>query len=151
MVAFLLQPLTESIYTTPPPTPGRCALKKAVEYIKLKWSLDGQKLCSFSYEQPAKLLDANIGACVKTFQKEGTYISDLIYSMKSHSLVTVFGDHTMEPWDAVSLTRRKVLRGHKNYIKTVSFALNYHMLASVSEDRTVRIWDACSGGCIFVI
>ena len=129
----------------------KMCLEKSGLIENIKWSSDGEKLCSMSYEQPAKLLDANTGACVKAFQKEGTYVSDLIYSMDSHSLVTLFGDHTMELWDAVSLTCRKVLRGHKDYIETVSFAPNNHILASVSEDRTVRLWDAGSGAYRYVI
>jgi len=93
-------------------------LKQSGLIEKIKWSPNGEKLCSISYNQPAKVLDANTGACVKTFQKEGTYVSDLIYSMDSHSLVSVFGSHDGTLGLCVFDPQKGPVRT-KGYIKTL--------------------------------
>jgi WD40 repeat protein len=119
---------------------------------KIRWSPDGKKICSLSM-RTAKLYDSYTGACVKIFRKQKRYIDtvDLVYSMDNQVLVCVFSDYTMELWNAVSLTRRRVLRGHKERIWTVSFSADSHMLASASDDCTVRLWDTSSGACKYVI
>lgn len=110
------------------------------------WSADGQRIASGSWDNTAKLYDAD-GADVATLKGHNRGVMALAFSPDSRTLATVSGDHTapvggeVRLWDAADGKERGLLGKHTDMALGVGFTGDGGRLVTVGRDRALRIWD----------
>ncbi len=105
------------------------------------WVDDEGRIFSFSSERTTLLASLSPAEHVELTEHTGN-ISNLALSSDGSRLVSGARDTTLRLWDARSLSRLAIGRGHSDTITALAFSPDGRFIASASLDRTVRIWDA---------
>jgi WD40 repeat protein/serine/threonine protein kinase len=111
----------------------------------VRWSADGTRLATASWDRTAKLWDAASGRELRTLSGHTNAVSSVSWSPGGKRLATVSFDGTTKLWDAgdgrelLSLEAKGSLGWH------VCWSPDGKLLASGYEDGRTKVWDAASG------
>lgn len=106
----------------------------------LRFSPDGQRLASSSYDHQAKLWDVATGQCLKTLQSHCNRLWSICFNPSGTLLATGGDDRAVKLWDVATGQCLKTLQGHTNAVLSLAVA-SEGLLASGHEDETVKLWD----------
>lgn len=120
----------------------KCVADHQVAIWDVRFSPDGRYIVTVSHDLEVKLWDTVTGVCQKAFEGENR---DVLFSRNSKTLVLIPEGSIMQLFDAVSLKRKRLLKGHKGNVLEADISANTRTLVSASSDDTVRIWDAVTG------
>ncbi|HMV28894.1 MAG TPA: WD40 repeat domain-containing protein, partial [Anaerolineales bacterium] len=110
------------------------------------YSSDGKLLASTSFDNTAKVWNANTGKELFTLRlSDNSSINGVSFSPDVKWLATANGDNTVRLWDVSNGTEVMKFLGHTDSVQFVSFSMDGSMLVSSASDGTTRIWDARSG------
>lgn len=110
------------------------------------YSSDGKLLASTSFDNTAKVWNANTGKELFTLRlSDDSSINGVSFSPDVKWLATANGDNTVRLWDVSNGTEVMKFLGHTDSVQFVSFSMDGSMLVSSASDGTTRIWDARSG------
>ncbi|KAL4914793.1 WD40-repeat-containing domain protein [Aspergillus aurantiobrunneus] len=143
-------PLTRTYtFGTQRQTPGnRASWATPSQFLVHGSRPNNRHLVSISRRHPATVWDTVTGACRKTIDSK---TCNVVFPPNSLVFVSVMDNGTMQLWEAVSMKRMRVLRGHKDGIRSVDISANGQIRASASDDSTVRVWDAATGACRYAV
>ena len=108
----------------------------------VRFSPDGGRLASCSFDQTVRLWDGRTGAPVATLRGHSGRVLAAAFSPDSKRLVSASQDHTLRLWDATNGESIAVLRGHAGEVVSVDYSPDGARIASSSTDGTTRVWDA---------
>jgi len=130
------------------------------------FSPDGQRVVTASYDNTARLWDAESGKELLVIRGHDDTLISAAFSPDSKRVVTASYDKTARLWDAASGKEILVLRGHDGYVTSAAFSPDGQRVLTASgtlsqntasgslseiKDNTARLWDAASGKEIMVL
>ena len=98
-----------------------------------------------SYDNTARLWDANTGSHLRTLEGHTAGVASVSFSPDGTVILSGSYDGTARLWDANTGSELHTLKGHKGAIVSVSFSPDGTTVASGSWDRTARLWDVDTG------
>jgi small GTP-binding protein len=117
-------------------------LEKHTDHVYcVKWSPDGRRLASGSFDKDILIWETETWNHLKTLKGHNGYgIASLLW-YGDDQLVSggAYNDQTIRLWDIESGECLKVLRGHNQAIQ-LTWANRGQKLISASLDRTIRVW-----------
>jgi hypothetical protein len=111
----------------------------------VKYSPDGSRLATASWDKTVKVWDARSGAELLSLRGHTFMVTSVSYSPDGTRLATASWDQTVKVWDARNGAELLSLRGHTHQVTSVTFSPDGSRLASASADNTVKVWDARTG------
>ncbi|MGK7875984.1 MAG: hypothetical protein AB4426_22610 [Xenococcaceae cyanobacterium] len=105
-----------------------------------QFSPDGQRLVTASFDQTARLWDAE-GKELAVLQGHQSEVISAQFSPDGQRLVTASRDGTARLWNAEG-KELAVLQGHQSPVNSAQFSPDGQRLVTASDDGTARLWDA---------
>jgi WD40 repeat protein len=115
----------------------------------LKWSADGRRIASASFNGSVLIWDAFTGINVLTHQEHSGPLYALDWSPDGKYLASGGQDSTVRVWDAVIGKTCCLYKGHARPIKALCWSPNSRLVASAGDDTSVQVWNAASGKRVF--
>jgi len=109
------------------------------------FSPDGKRIASASWDQTAKVWDADTGQELLTLKGHKDSVWGVCFSPDGKRLASASGDRTVKVWDPVTGQEVLTLKGHSAWVVSVSFSPDGQKLASLSYDGTIKVWEAVTG------
>jgi WD40 repeat protein len=109
----------------------------------VKVSADGQRLLTGSYDQTARLWDAETGKEIRRFAGH----TDLVRATMSddgRTVLTASNDKTARLWDAETGKELRRFVGHTDWVTELMLSRDGRTVAT-GGDTTARVWDAGTG------
>jgi hypothetical protein len=106
---------------------------------------DGQRLATASYDDTARLWDAETGAELLRLDGHTGSVYAVAFSPDGRRMLTGSGDDTARIWDAESGAELLRLDGHQGWVKAVAFSPDGRRVLTGSADHTTRLWDTETG------
>jgi len=106
----------------------------------LAFSGNGNLLASASVDKTARLWNLITGEQIHTFTSNDTVLS-VVFTPDDKQLITTGADKQISFWDLKTLTRSKILKGHRKAINALVINKTGTQLISCSDDTTIRIWN----------
>ena len=118
-----------------------------------EFSPDGQLVVTASWDNSAKIWDANTGRPLRKLSGgHARYVNSAVFSPDGNTVLTAGDDRTARFWDAQSgQLMPKSLVGHTDRIRRAVFSHTGRRVLTVSDDKTARIWDADSSRIVHVL
>ncbi len=113
--------------------------------FSVAFSRDGRRIVTGSYDQTAKIWDAERGKELLTLTGHIWAIWSVAFSPDGRRVITGSGDDTAKIWDAGSGKVLLTLNGHSLGVKSAAFSPDGRRVVTASDDHTAKIWDAESG------
>jgi WD40 repeat protein/serine/threonine protein kinase len=107
----------------------------------VRFSPDGKRVATCSFDQTVRLWDGVTGAPVATLQGHAGRALAICFSADSKRLASGSQDHSVRLWDATTGDLIAVLHGHAKDVDSVDFSPDGTTIASGSLDGTIRLWD----------
>jgi WD40 repeat protein len=104
-------------------------------------SPDGRFLASGSYDQTARLWDAQTGKLLQTFEGHSNLVTTVAFGMDGRVLVSGSGDNTIKLWDCDTGELIKTLTGHSGWVLAIALSPSGKTLASGSADGSIKLWN----------
>ena len=112
----------------------------------LEYSPDGKQIAIASFDQCAKVFDAETGKRIGVLPVSGTNgTNSVAYSPDGRTIATGGLHKFVILWDSSTFKERRRLEGHKVRIYCASFSHNGRMLASVDRNGIGILWNLASG------
>jgi WD40 repeat protein/serine/threonine protein kinase len=111
----------------------------------VSFSGDGGRVVTTSWDQVAKIWDAESGKELVTLAGHSGQVLSASFSGDGCRVVTASMDGTAKIWDAESGQELATLAGHSGEWTSASFTGDGCRVVTASADRTAKIWDAESG------
>jgi WD40 repeat protein len=117
------------------------------------YSRDGKHLASASWDETAKVWDAETGQEILTL-KHADIVWSVAYSPDDRYIVTGSGGYgpnmerftaEVKLWDAKTGKEIRTLNGHSGEVVSVAFSPDGKRIVSGSRDTTLKVWDAQTG------
>jgi WD40 repeat protein/serine/threonine protein kinase/DNA-binding SARP family transcriptional activator len=115
------------------------------------FSPDGSLLATASWDETAKVWDAETGRALLTLEGHTERLNRVAFSPDGTRLATVSFDGTAKVWDLLSGEAMLTLTGHAGIVWDVAFSPDGTRLATVGFDNTTRLWDASTGQELLVL
>lgn len=110
-----------------------------------KFSPDGTRIVTSSYDRTARIFEAATGLELKVLQGHEHYLYDATFSGDGARIVTASADRSAIVWDAATGARLLTLRGHRTPVQSAIFHPVLNLVATSGEDGTARIWHGQTG------
>jgi WD40 repeat protein len=111
---------------------------------RVRFSPDGKRFVTSSYDFQARIWDAASGALVATLPHEGPVrIGE--YDAAGRLIVTSSQDGTARLWDAADGRALHVFSGHLGRVRAAISPDGTRVVTMATDDETVRIWEAATG------
>jgi Tol biopolymer transport system component/energy-coupling factor transporter ATP-binding protein EcfA2 len=116
-----------------------------------RFSPDGKKIITTSWDKTAKVWDANSGALLKTLPGHVHIVDRAYFSEDGDKIVTMADDFTARMYSINNPNFAMVLRGHENLLTDVAMTTDGTKIVTTSLDKTARIWNARTGQLIKIL
>ncbi|MCX6925004.1 MAG: serine/threonine protein kinase, partial [Verrucomicrobia bacterium] len=110
-----------------------------------RFSPDGQRIVTGSWDKTAKVWDAASGKELLTLTGHSKLLMSVAFSPDGQRIVTGSYDGTAKVWEAVTGRELLTLKGHSELVKSVSFSRDGRRIVTGSGDGTAKVWDAATG------
>lgn len=108
-------------------------------------SPDGHRIATASFDNTARLWDAETGLQLMTLGDPGDHFIQIVFSRDGSRIATASYDKTARLWDAKTGQLVRDFRGHTDRLRSLAFSSDGRRLVTGSYDRTARIWDIATG------
>jgi WD40 repeat protein len=135
----------------------RTALEAPLEHFILhhhaevrsaKFSRDGTRIVTASFDHTARVWDAGSGQLLLTLTGHSGEVWDAVFSPDGKFVVTASSDKSAIVWDAATGEKSAILKGHSGVVETAAFSPDGTRVVTASDDATARVWDAETGQMI---
>ena len=106
----------------------------------VKFSHDGQKLLSTSYDKTARLWDVGTGKQLRRYYGHNWWVWDAAFSADDSRIVTAGQDGIAIVWQTETGEQSPPFTGHEGPVYTVAFSPDGASVVSGGYDRRVLIW-----------
>lgn len=134
---------TIRIWSTEDGTELKVLRSTGIEFNRLAFSPDGQRLASAGYEA-VKLWDVASGAEIlrlKPQRNNMDWVGGLAFSPDGRFLAVGAQDSAVRLWSIENSDEVTTLRGHRNYIRDLTYDASGRLLLTAGLDETARLWD----------
>jgi WD40 repeat protein len=115
----------------------------------VKFSPDGARLASASWDNTIKLWDVHTGVELRTLTGHAFFVNSVVFSPDGARLASASWDNTIKLWDAHTGSELRTLAGHSTFINSAvnsaEFSPDGKRLAWASADKTIKLWDSGAG------
>jgi WD40 repeat protein len=108
--------------------------------LSVRFSKDGRKLLTSSYDNTARLWDVATGKELRRFEGHFWWVWSAAFSPDEKCLVTASHDGTANVYDALTGKRIAEFTGHKGPVFAAEFSPDGRTIATGGFDRRVLIW-----------
>ena len=108
--------------------------------LSVRFSADGSRLLSSSYDMSARLWNVESGAQLRRFLGHTSWVWDAEFSPKEDHIVTAGQDGRAYVWDAETGEPGPPFTGHEGPVFSVSYSPDGHFVATGGYDKRVLIW-----------
>ncbi|MBS0418132.1 MAG: protein kinase [Proteobacteria bacterium] len=108
-------------------------------------SPDGRLIATASFDNTARLWDAQTGQEIRTLAGPGAHFIQIVFSLDGSRIATASYDKTARLWDAKTGQALQVFKGHTDRLRSLGFSRDGRRLVTGSYDLTARIWDVATG------
>ncbi len=115
------------------------------------YSPDGHSIATTSYDQTARIWDAETGVLKAVLSGHKAVVQGVVYSQNGLRIVTTGYDKTVKIWDVASGNLIRDLKGHLDQVYTAEYSPDDRLIVTASRDKTARIWDSKTGQIVAVI
>src|SRR5260370_34626192 len=115
----------------------------------VKFSPDGKRLATASWDKTVKVWDAETGKEVFAPLGHGDRVLSVAFSPDGKLLATASYGHTVKVWDATTGKELLTLRGHTTNVASVAFSPDGKLLAWGAGYRghgEIKTWDTTGWG-----
>ena len=116
--------------------------------FSVKFSNDGAKIVSGSYDNSVQVWDASTGGALKQLNGHTAQVNSVAFSDDGIHIVSGSDDKSVRVWDASTGAALQQLNGHTDWVNSVAFSLDGIHIVSGSSDKSVRVWDALTGAAL---
>ncbi|ETO03614.1 WD repeat-containing protein [Reticulomyxa filosa] len=111
----------------------------------VKFSPDGNKFVSSSFDKVVRIWDTQLGTEIQTLKGHLDWVLDAKFSPNGNMIVSSSSDKTIRLWDITTGSELKKLEGHLSSVTAAQFSPDGNIIVSASHDKTIRLWNAKSG------
>jgi WD40 repeat protein len=115
------------------------------------WNPDGKRILTGSYDNTAKVWDAQTGQEVLALKGHTEAVSSVAWSPDGKRLVTGSWDKTALVWDAQKGQQVLILKGHTLGVNSVAWSPDGKRILTGSGDNTAKVWDVQTGQQILTL
>jgi WD40 repeat protein len=119
--------------------------------VSATYSPDGMRVVTSSYDNTARVWDAESGRALATLAGHKGYVYVATFSPDGKRVVTACQDKTARVWDAETGRALATLVGHLSNVYTAMFSPDGKRVVTASYDGTARVWDAGSGRALLTL
>lgn len=120
-------------------------LKHEGPIIKTVFSPDGQRILSVSYDNTARVWNADDGRLLATLRGHRDKLTNGEFSPDGLRIVTASFDHTARIWNAADGHLLATLQGHTDTVFQAKFSPDGQRIVTASFDHTARVWNSADG------
>lgn len=111
-----------------------------------KWSPDGNRVASASYDITVRIWDAADGKLLNTLNGHTHHVYDVDWSPDATMLASASVDKAVRIWNLADGQAIRIFQGHTGTVGSVSWSPDGSRVASSSADGTVRVWQITEAG-----
>jgi WD40 repeat protein len=108
------------------------------------FSPDGQRVLTASFDNTARLWEAESGKLLETFKGHSNPVNSAVFSPDGRRVLTASFDNTARLWEAESGKLLDIFR-HDGAVYSAIFSPDGREVLTASSDNTARLWEAESG------
>ncbi|ETO27679.1 hypothetical protein RFI_09451 [Reticulomyxa filosa] len=114
---------------------------------RVKFSPDGSKIVSSSYDKTIRILDVESGKQIQILKGHSGWVLDSQFSPKNDNIIlSCSKDKTIRIWDIKLGKEKRILEGHLRQVTSASFSpKDNNIIISSSHDKTIRLWNIENG------
>jgi hypothetical protein len=105
-----------------------------------RFSPDGSRIVTASYDKTARIWDALTGKCIATLTGHNGLVLSGHFSTDGLRIITAADDKTARIWDALTGSLIATLTGHTDTVRSAYFSPDGLLVVTASDDKTVKIW-----------
>lgn len=111
----------------------------------LRFTQDGQRLLSGSWDRTVRVWDVNTGQFLKAFTDHPEPVNALALTSDGRTLAAAGIEGTILLWDVETGQVKGKLEGHTSTIHGIAFSSDDRFLVSAGNDSLIRMWDVVTG------
>ncbi len=117
----------------------------------VRYSPDGRRILSASYDHTARVWNAEDGRLLATLQGHTDNIEDASFSPDGKYIVTASYDKTARIWNSADGRLLTVLKGHADQVRCARFSPDGQHIVTASWDHTARVWNSADGHLLSIL